>query len=121
MPKQAYPLPVREVKLDSARPGPFDAGQAKGGAEEAVRRGHSLLFRHTEDHEERVDEERQPSTWAQEPPRLGDPGVRISPQARPVFRDREVEAGIRIRHRFGVAVQEAEVKSVLLLQPAGRG
>ena len=57
---------------------------------------------------ERVDQENEPPAGAQQARRLGDPAVGIRPQAGAVLGDGEVEAGIAVGHRLGVAVQQRE-------------
>ena len=66
-----------------------------------------------------VDEEDQPAAGPQQPRGLGDPRVRVAPDARAVLGDGEVEARVRERHVLGVAVHERELEPELA--PAGAG
>ena len=66
-----------------------------------------------------VAEEPQPTAGAQEPKRLGDPEVRVAPDARAVLRDREVEALVRKRNVLGARLDQWEVEPELDLAASG--
>ena len=55
-------------------------------------------------------EEDEPSTGAEQPVRLGDPAIRVAPDARAVLREREVEARIGKPGRHGVCLDAAETR-----------
>ena len=83
--------------------------------------GSPSVSRAAHDRQRRVDEEHEPPARAQQPRRLGDPLVRIAPDARAVLGDREVEARVVKRRLLGVAVHERELDPELLLQGARGG
>jgi len=69
-----------------------------------------------------VTEEHQAPARPQEPMRLGNPQVRVAPDRCAVLADREVERGVGLRHRFGVAVHPLDVvDAVFDSEPAGGG
>jgi len=86
-----------------------------------IRRRDPVLGGHAKHHQEGVDQKDEPSTWTQQPRGFRHPLLRLGPQAGSILGNREIKAGIRIRDRFGVAVQEGEGQPILLLQPARRG
>jgi hypothetical protein len=55
------------------------------------------------------------------PPGLGNPALRVGPQAGAVFGDGEVEAGVRVGNLLGVAVEQGKVEAVLALEATGGG
>ena len=67
----------------------------------------------------RVDQEDQLPAGTQQPRRLGDPGVRVAPDAGAVLADRQVEAGVGERRPLGVGVDQREPQPEPLLQLAG--
>src|SRR5262245_11042867 len=64
--------------------------------------------------------ENELSARTQDTGRLRDPSIWVSPQARAVLGDREVEARIGIRDPLGIAVDQSKLESVLALEPARR-
>jgi hypothetical protein len=58
---------------------------------------------------------------AQQPGRLGDPGVGVAPDAGAVLRDRQVEAGVGERCLLGAGVDEREPQAETVLQLARGG
>ena len=101
---------------------PIRSGACRSTDGEASRRPGRRPPAADERHEKRrVGQEDEPPAGAQKAPRLRDPLVRVAPKARPVLGDGEVEARIRQRHLFGVAVNEREVQAVLGLHPASGG
>src|SRR5262245_65971218 len=64
--------------------------------------------------------ENELSARTQDTGRLRDPEIWVSPQARAILGDREVEARIGIRDPLGIAVDQRKIESVLALKPARR-
>jgi hypothetical protein len=67
-----------------------------------------------------VDEEDQAPARAQQPRRLGDPAVRVAPDARPILADDEVEGAGAEGRALGVAEDQREGQAELALEGAGR-
>jgi hypothetical protein len=55
-------------------------------------------------HQKRIREEYQLAAWTQQARRLGNPELRIRPEASAVLRNGEVEASVGIRNFLSVAV-----------------
>src|SRR4051794_24242936 len=120
--QRADHLAVRQVELDRGPLGvvPLDAVEAELRAREAVR-GDLGPGRRAEDDEDGVGEEDEPAARAQQPRGLGDPALGLAPQARPVLRQREVEARVRERDGLGVGLDQRELEAVPgLHRPRGR-
>ena len=115
-------LAVGEVELDrgAVLVVPLDAVEPELRAREALGR-HLGVGRGAEHDQRRVGQEDEPAARAQQPRRLRDPALRLAPQARAVLREREVEARVGQRDRFGVRLDQRELDAVLRLHRARRG
>ena len=112
---------MREMELDARVPWPFHSIDSERRTQETIGGRLRLVFVRAEHEQKRVREEMEASARAKQPCRLRDPFLRIRPQARAIFRDREVEGLVGVRDRFRVAVDERELELVLLLEaPRGR-
>src|SRR5215467_12548826 len=92
--------------------------QAKEGPLQLVGRRQAVLLWQRKDDQNRVDEEDQLSARAQEPGRLGDPRVRVAPDAGAILGDHQVERRVSEWRSLGVGMHEREGEPKLLLQPA---
>src|SRR5215469_13967101 len=95
--------------------------QAKEGPLQLVGRRQSVLLWQRKDDQNRVDEEDQLSAWAQEPGRLGNPCVRVAPDAGAVLGDHQVERGVIEWRSLCVGVHEREGLAKFVLQPPRGG
>src|SRR5436190_1840002 len=109
---------VAEVELDRVVVGPFEPVHAEVRPEQPVRGGQVVLVGDREHDHHRVDQEDQLAARAQQPGRLGDPGVRVAPDAGAVLADGQVEAGVGERRPLGIRVEEREPQPEALLQLA---
>jgi hypothetical protein len=103
------------MKLDAWTSRPLNSVHSKSRAQQSLCRCHVFLEWHADHHQERVGEEDQLTTWTQQARGLGNPALWIRPQASAVFRNREIEARVRVSDLFSVAVNERKVESVLSL------
>ena len=108
---------MRQVELDARIAGPFDPAHVEGGPQESLGR-HAVLRRYAEDEEGRVHEEDQLASGFEDPRCLGDPAIGVRPEARAVFRDRQVERSIAARHALGVRLDQRELETVHALKAA---
>ena len=114
---RAIILPWGRWNSTESSPGHSTPCMPKSGRRSSVARRDRLVVGAAEDREDRVDEEDELAAGAQQARRLGDPGVGVAPDARPVLGDREVEGGVGVGHLLGVAVEEGELEA---RTPAGR-
>src|SRR3954468_9474913 len=117
--QEADPLAVAQVKLHAAGAVPLEAVHAEIWAEQLATGGNLLVGR-AQDHYGAVDEEDEPAARPKQAARLRDPVVRVGPDRRAVFRDREVEAVIRKRHFLGAGLEERKLEPELRLHAASR-
>src|SRR5919198_1217584 len=118
--QEPNPVPVAEVELDRLVVRPFEAMHPKVVAHEPLLCRNTLRVRHAQHENRAVDEEDELATGSEEAGSLGNPAVRVTPDAGPVFADGEVETGVGQRDLLGIAVDEREGKAELLLQRTGR-
>ncbi len=107
---------MAEVELHGVVVGPLEAVHAEIRAEQPVGGGQAVLVGHGEHQQDRVDQEDQLPAGAEQPRRLGDPGVRVAPDAGAVLADRQVEAGVGERRPLGVGLEQREPQPETLLQ-----
>ncbi len=88
--------------------------------QQPVSRGDVHFVRGAEHQQSPVDEEHEPAARSHQPRCLGDPEIRVAPDARAVLGDDEVEAVIGKRRLLRVAMQERKLESELPLQASGR-
>src|ERR1700736_1668763 len=103
------------MKLDAWISRPFDLVHPECRAQQSLCRCHAVLRWHAQRHQERVGKEDQLAAWTQQARGLGNPTLWICPQAGAIFRNREVEACVRVSDRFSVAVDERKIEPVLPL------
>src|SRR3954469_17151531 len=112
--QHAQHLAVGEVELDrvAVLVVPLDAAEAElrphqpVGRDQRARRG-------AHEQQRGVGEEDEPPARPQQPRGLGDPALRLAPQAGAVLGEGEVEARVGERDRLGVALDERELEAVL--------
>src|SRR6185437_11745693 len=83
--QQADALAVREVELHAVVVGPGDAVEAELRVDEPPLDRAVRDDRRTESAQDGTGHEQEPAAGAKQPRALGDPQVRIAPQARAVF------------------------------------
>ena len=111
-----------EVEFDAVVVRPFEAVHAEiVSTQGRPRRPLGVGVGDGEHQERSVAEEDEPAARAEQAGGLRNPDVWIAPDRGAVLADRKVEAGVRQRHRFGVAVDEGKVQVVLVLQHPCRG
>jgi hypothetical protein len=93
-PQQADHVAVAEMELHRLIIGPFEPVHAEVGPPQLLGGWLITVVGDGEHEQHRVHQEYQPSAGAQQPGRLGDPGVGIAPDARAVLRDGQVKAGV---------------------------
>src|SRR5271166_1595465 len=103
------------MKLDAWISRPVNSVHSESRAQQSLCRCHAFVWWHAQRHQERVGEEDQLTTWTQEARGLGNPAMWIRPQAGAIFRNREVEARVRVSDLFSVAVDERKIEPVLPL------
>ena len=113
-PEQAEELAVRQLPLDADLVGPLEPAEAPLRALERLA-GRRLLVGRAEDRERAVAEEPEAPAGPQQPMRLGQPAVRVAPDAGPVLGHGEVEALRRERDVLGARLDERELEPELLL------
>src|SRR5918912_4397458 len=114
------PIPVAEVELDRLVVRPFEAMHPKVVAHEPLLCRNTLRVRHAQHENRTVDEEDELATGSEEAGSLRDPAIRVTPDAGPIFGDGEVDTGVGQRDLLGIAVDEPEGQTELLLQRTGR-
>src|ERR671935_1084995 len=114
------PVAVAKVELDRLVVRPFEAMHPKVVAHEPLLCRNTLRVRHAQHENRGVDEEDELATGSEEAGSLGDPAVRVTPDAGPIFAEGEVETGVGQRDLLGIAVDEREGQAELLLQRTGR-
>src|SRR4029078_6832704 len=117
--EEAEELAVRELPLDADLARPLHPAEAALRPQERPAGRRPLLGR-AEDRERRVAEEPEASSGPEQAVCLGQPAVRVAPDARAVLRDREVEALRRERGVLRARLEEREHEAGLLLT-ASRG
>jgi hypothetical protein len=83
------------------------------------RSGGISLIRETAHEERRVAKKHQPATRSEQSGCFRYPHVWVAPDGRSVLADGEVEGCVGIGDGFGVAMDDLEVKPMLLLEPPG--
>ena len=116
--EQPEELAVRQLPLHAHLARPFETTEPPLRAQQRLGRG--ALVGRAEDRQRAVAEEPEPPARAKEPMRLGNPAIRIAPDARPVLGDREIEALRGQRNVLRTRLDEWELDPELLLASAGR-
>jgi DNA-binding PadR family transcriptional regulator len=120
-PQQADHVAVAEVELHRLIIGPFEPVHAEVGPQQPLGGRLIIGVRDGEHEQHRVHQEDQLPAGAQQPGRLGDPRVGITPDARAVLRDGQVEAGVGEGCLLGAGVDQREPQPEPVLQLAGGG
>ena len=108
------------MKLDPRIVGPLEAVHTEVVVQQLLRgRPVGLVVRPAENGQGAVRQEDKPPARPEESRRLGDPAIRVTPQARTVLADGEVEGACGERHLLRIAVDEWEVEPELYLVEAG--
>src|SRR5919202_6763216 len=118
--QEPNPVPVAEVELDRLVVRPFEAMHAEVVAHEPLLCRNTLRLGHAQHENRAVDEKDELATGPEDAGSLGNPAVRVTPDAGSIFADGEVETGVGQRDLLGIAVDEREGQVELLLQRAGR-
>src|SRR5215467_6091830 len=113
--QKPHPIPDGKRELHRAGVRPLEPMQAEGVPPQTLRR-RAVVVGQAQGEEGAVLEEDEVPARPQEPRGLRHPAIRIAPEARPVFRQREIEAGIGQRHTLRVAVEKGKVETVLFLE-----
>src|SRR5215470_15243537 len=116
--KEADPLSDRQREFHRVLVGPLEPVQAEVVPHQAVGRG-IFAVGGAQVEEDAVLEEDELAPRAQEAGGLGNPAVRVAPDAGAVFGQGQIEAGIRQRDGLGVSVDQRKVEPVLALERAG--
>src|SRR5262245_17830719 len=99
---------VTEVKLHRLVVRPLEAVHAEEGPQQPLGGRQAILVGQAEHELDGVGQEDQPPSRTEQPRGLGDPDVRVAPDARAVLRDREVERRTGQRDVLGTGVHERE-------------
>src|SRR5712692_9602492 len=117
--KEPYPLADGQGEIDRLVVGPLQPMQPEVVPDQPVR-GRILAVGSAQIEEGAILEKDQMAPGPEEPDRLRDPAIRITPYAGAVLGEREIEARVRQRDLLGIAMQEREAEAVLPLEGRGR-
>src|SRR5712692_5241065 len=117
--KEPDPLADGQGEFHRLVVGPLQSMQPEVVADKTVR-GWILTIGSAQIEEGAILEKDQMAPGPEEPDRLRDPAVGITPYAGAVLGEREIEARVRQRNLLGIAMQEREAEAVLPLEGRGR-